>query len=793
MYRAIKTFLVVFLLLIVTLVIVLFILSKEQYHTVHKKLVETIHEKFDGNIQFEDFTFSYLRSFPHVHLGLTDITIHDSNGGVSRLADLDILLNFRKILKKEIEIEKLLIKDAFFISEIDSLGNMPHIFPAGEKSKSKSSIPLVLNSHDVEIENSKIHLGNKVKGNKLYISVSKGLFNLEVANETIVISGDAEASLDTLISNHNLLFSNQPATLQDAVFKIDQKTGVKELEDGIIFAQTLELIPKIKMEPHEEGQLVDLSISSEGNFDTFLELFEFHSGLDLAQVNSDAKLSMSYIQHGIVSPFLRPYSEIDFEIIDAEFNGSALPFPVKNFSIIGNLNNGESHSPETTELVIDTLHAEVSDSYIHGRLKLTNLNDPIVNAHVISSIDLGHLIKENDNYSFSGLIDADLFIDGKISELRKLHLEGKQHAIGKINAQNLNILLKNKGHSINLLYGSTVLNNHIFEVTTVVGAFNESVFNFQGVFDNLDEYLISEQEELIGNISLNFKKIDLNNFNVERISDNSNAGSSQFKLPKMSIDVNVTGKEVVSDFGTFSNFKLDSRINSNAILINDLVFDHQEGKVFANAGIFFENNQIDSIVADISGKFRKLIFTPQNDAAKQKKEASPVSFPTNIYANINLEINEGQLLNIPVQNLLLASNINGDKISVPNLSVDVFGGETRFSGQVQYNKKEIIDVIAKCEMNLDRLDLGSYVKKQNKSNLDSSAFSVDRLPARMDLQFIATINEMIYEDQILTNFRCDVEIANDHMDLKNLKSTLPFGNFQLALKVEDLRSKSPSY
>jgi hypothetical protein len=42
-------------------------------------------------------------------------------------------------------------------------------------------------------------------------------------------------------------------------------------------------------------------------------------------------------------------------------------------------------------------------------------------------------------------------------------------------------------------------------------------------------------------------------------------------------------------------------------------------------------------------------------------------------------------------------------------------------------------------------------------------------------------------------FRCDVEIANDHMDLKNLKSTLPFGNFQLALKVEDLRSKSPSY
>lgn len=791
MLRAIKIFLIGLLLLVLSLIIALIVYSKTHHDTAHKKLVEIFNEELDGKVEFEDFNFSHLRSFPHVHLELIDITIHDSNSGVSKIGDLDVLLNMRKLWNKEIEIEKLIISDAYFVSEIDSLGNKPRIFSGEKKSKSKGSSPLVLHSHDVEILNSQLYLGNKVKGNKLHINVSKGVFNLDVANSAIRISGDAEASLDTLISNHNLLLSNQPATVKDVVFRIDQETGVKELENGYILAHTLKLIPKIKMTPHENGQLVDLHISSEGNFDTFMELVEFHTGFDVEQVNHNAKLAMSYNQHGIVNPFLRPYSEIDFEISDAEFVGGSLPFPVKNFSLKGNLNNGEAHSPETTELVIDTLHAEVSDSYIHGRFKLTNLKDPVVDAHLVSNINLGHLIKDNDNFLISGQIDADLFLDGKISELKKMHLEGKQHARGEINAQNLNILLKNKGYSINLLNGSTVLNNHIFEVTTVVGAFNESLFNLKGVFDNLDEFFTNEQEELIGNISLDFQKLDLNNFKIEKTSDNPDAKNSHFELPKMSMDVNVTGKEIVGDFGTLSNFKLESRINTNDIIINNLAFNYQEGEVVANAGIFFEQNQVDSVVADIKGNFEFLKL--EYDSKQSNKDKSPLSLPTFVYADIDVKIKEGDIFSVPIQNMVLKASVHGDELLVPNFSVEAFEGRSNLSGRLHFNENEVLKIVAKSDMSFEEVDLQDFLKDRNRQSNDSSKLALSDLPAKMDIQLNAFSRKVIFKDQSIENFTADIEIVDNMIDIRRLSTTLPFGKLDLALKVDDLGSESINY
>ncbi|MCK5704422.1 MAG: AsmA family protein, partial [Cyclobacteriaceae bacterium] len=641
MKKAIKVISIGVALLIITPIITLFVLSKIHHHSTHQEIVEVLNQELDGKIVFEDFNFSYLKSFPRVHAELIGITIHDSNSGVSKIGKLDILLNLKSLWKGKLEIEKFLVNDAFIYHEIDSLGNKPQFFSSKKKSVGNRTRSLVIESHDVEIINSQFYLGNMVKGNRLFISVQEGIFNLAVTDSAILISGNVSAKLDTLISNHMVLFTNLPASVKNAVFKIDKSSGEKELVNGIILAHTLELTPRIKMTPHEDGQLIDLHISGEGNFDTFLELFEFHTGFDLKQTNPQAKLSMSYNQHGIVNPFLRPYSELDFAITNSEFSGSQLPYPVKNFSVKGNYNNGEAHSPETTELVIDTLHAEVSDSYVNGRFKLNNLKDPIIDAHLISEVNLSHLIKENENFNVSGTIDLDLILDGKISELKKLHLEGKQVAKGTINVRDLNLTLKDKGYKINLLNGSTILNNHILEVTTLVGAFNESAFHFQGVFDNLDQFISNENEELSGKVNLNFERLDLNEFNIVESSENADTSSSKIKLPMIALDLSVTGKEIISDMGVIHNFRLNSIINTDNVIINSLAFNYQEGEVKGYAGIFFRQGEIDSVAANITGKFDKLNFEISSDTSQTEKEKQPFSIPTYIYAGIDLEIDEG--------------------------------------------------------------------------------------------------------------------------------------------------------
>ena len=180
------------------------------------------------------------------------------------------------------------------------------------------------------------------------------------------------------------------------VLKVNQLTGEKEIEQGDIFANTLQLKPRIKMRPKDDGQWIELHITAEDNINTFLDLFEFPAGFDIKQVNPEAKLILSYNQTGFVNPVQRPYSELDFEITNAEFTADFLPIPIKVSAIRGNYNNGEGHSPETVQLVIDTIHAEAGESFLYGRLKLENLKDPIIDASLNSFIDFSNLIKETD-------------------------------------------------------------------------------------------------------------------------------------------------------------------------------------------------------------------------------------------------------------------------------------------------------------------------------------------------------------------------------------------------------------
>ncbi|MCD4682290.1 MAG: hypothetical protein K8R86_03315, partial [Bacteroidales bacterium] len=529
---------------------------------------------------------------------------------------------------------------------VDSIGQKAHIF--GNKNNSSDSSPgtLLINADNIKILNSRLHFANEIKGNRSYIYIKESQLNLVTQDSLILIKGSLDGQLDSLISNNTLLFKGQPVEGREAVFTINRYNGEKILQEGYLMAHTLKLKPRFKMKPHEDGQLIELFIYAEGNFNDVHSLFEFHTGINLKQVNPEAKLKISYNQNGFVNPFLRPYNELDFEISNAEFTGEDLPFPLKVGGIKGNYNNGESHSPETVELQIDTIHVEVSESFINGRIKLTNLKDPIVDAHFVSQLDMSHLIKQNENISISGTIDADLVLDGKISELKKLHFEGKQQAKGSIEVKNLELVLNDKGYKIELIEGTSLLNNHIFEVTSLVGAFNESAFHFQGNFENLDEYILEDKKNLVGKFILNFDKLDLRKLNLKSEEKNLDEKSGDMLLlENMALEFSVNGKEVVTDIGSINNLRLSSRLENKVLHIKAMDFLYQDGSVKGSGKILFNEQGIDSVIASINGKFQNLnIKIPETENTLKDSHGKPFRFPSFMNADIDMEIVHGEIM-----------------------------------------------------------------------------------------------------------------------------------------------------
>ena len=789
MKKIAKKILLVLLTLIGVLIGILLTLSIVYKDSAHERLLKYVNQEFEGKIHFNEFSFSYLRRFPRIFIELKDVSVLDNNYEVVKIGKLEVLLNLESIWSKKINIEKLLISDAMLSAEVDSLGNKHRILASERKATERKQSSLILESRNIKITNSKVYFGNMIKGNRTYLTINSANFRLATQDSLLILTGQLDGFLDTLVSNKTVLFDNQPIKVVNAEIRINQLTGEKEVVKGEIRANTLKLTPHLKMIPKDDGQLIELKITAEDNFDTFLELFHFHTGFDFSQVNPGAKLVMSYNQKGFVNAFLRPFSKLDFKIIDAEFTSEVLPFPLKIGEISGNYNNGEKHSSETVELVIDTIHAAVNQSYINGRFKLKNLKDPVVDAHLVSFLDLSNLIEESKTFSLVGTIDFDLVLNGKISELKKQNRLGKHTAKGQVNVHDLKLLLKDQDININMVNASTILNNQFVEVTNLIGAFNKSAFHFKGNIENWDHYLFDENEQLAGKFELNFDELDLTKMNFGQSKKNKENSSFSLPLTLMNIEISVNGKKVKTDFGLIEKLKLDCLLSENKVKISSLGFRFQEGNVNGSGDVAFGKTGILAANAFLKGRFKDLNLDFSNhkkDTSKVKKPA--FQLPEYLTAEVDLQVDKGNIAQIPVKNLVFQAKMKQNEVSVSKFSVDAFDGRSTANGRVKLDSTGISGITMNVGMSFKRLDLenlmshfpGSKTAKSNKNALD--------YPQQMDVTIDLSAAGVIYKDASISHLKTNIRATENQIHIAGFSTDFPFGNLSMDIKVNDFKN-----
>lgn len=784
----------IFLLIIGTLIIVpiaaLIILSEVQNKTARMKAVKYINQELGDNIAFEDFSLSFLRHFPKIHFQIEKIAVTDRQREVLSVGKLDVLLDLSSIWKKELNISKVIVSNGILFSEVDSLGNKLRLFKRKPKKPGEGRSPLNIDSQDIRIIDSKVYFGNQIKSNGTYISVNEAVLKAHVVDSLIVLTGSLDAVLDSLISNNTLLFAGQPVKGEEMVFKINRKNGTKGLVGGYVMAHTLKLFPRFRMSPHADGQNIELHISGDGNFNAVLDLFEFNVGIDLEQTNPDAELRVSYNQVGFVNPFLRPYSELDFEILDGNFIGAELPYPLKNVHIKGNYNNGEGHSPETVQVEIDTLHAEIEESFIDARFKLTNLKDPEIDAHLISRLELGHLVKPNGNIFLAGIILADLIIDGKISELEAFHLEGKQKAIGSLHVKDLELIVNDKKLKLELIEGASLLNNHILEVTSLVGAYNESAFHFKGLFENLDQFILSNDENLEGSFVLDFDRLDLREvLSSKELNDSKERSEGVFSLDGVAMDLEVFGNEILTDYGALKDFRLKSSLENNFFQVSSMSFSYQEGLVTGSGNLQLEKAGISSVDADIKGEFKNLILDfPKGDKELSKKTGKPFHLPEYIKARIDLIVDKGSIKKIPIRNLQLIAEMKENEVALKKFNVDVFEGHASLDGLMTIDSLGINEIEMNGALALDDIDLDALISEFNTGDTVSAGPGTIRFPDKISLNMDMKFREVDYKDFTINNFSTHIDADEKQITISELYTDLPFGSLRGDMKVDDYQN-----
>jgi len=381
-------------------------------------------------------------------------------------------------------------------------------------------------------------------------------------------------------------------------------------------------------------------------------------------------------------------------------------------------------------------------------------------------------------------------LDGKISEIKKLHFEGGKIAKGKINLRDLNIEFREKGYSIRNLNASAILDNHYFKVTFLEGDINKSAIRFNGIVDNLIQHVNNEKEELSGKLYLNFDELDLNDFNIEKFSKKSGEERGKFYFPMNAMELNITGKKIISDIGIIENISLKSSLNSGDILIKSFGLNYQQGEIKGSAGIFFNQHEIDSVYADIKGKFEKLNFEFPRDTVQNETNRQTFSMPSYINAHIDLNIEEGSLQSIPIEDLILQADVNGKEMSVKRFAVKAYNGESDSSGHLYFDDNGISKIEAISTIKIDQLDLGKFINENHKEK-DELSFS--DLPSKLKIHLDVFADGIKYKDQYITDFSANLDVSDNQISVKRLMTTLPFGKLDLSLQINQMRSDSINY
>jgi hypothetical protein len=691
------------------------------------------------------------------------VKVYDGTAELLTIKDLDVLLNLRSLWRSEINIERLIATDLVLNQVSDSLGVSKKLPLSQTASGNPTAQSLFFDSQSIEIRNALLSFNNHIKKNRSYIRVHQSRLKLKTTDSHYVITGYLDGSIDSLISNNQPLFVGQPATARDIVLKIDRHSGVKELEKGTVRAHSLVLTPRVRLEPFEDGQMIELDISGEDDFDEFLGLFEFHLGFDLRQVNPDARLNLSYKQSGFVNLYQRPYSELDFEISEAVFEEEDLPYPVTVTYAKGNYNNGISHSPETVELEIDSIYAEVSHSYIGGHFKMTNLNDPIIDAYFDAKFDLGHLVKEDEKIRLAGMVDLELFISGKLSEFRQLHLEGRQQASAVINVRNLELMLKDKGQFLQLAEGTTTLNNHIIEISKVIGAYNASAFHFNGHIENLDQYLLRKHEKLTGKISLNFEEIDLAKINFSDSHKEPGETSPALTFSEVSFAVMANGKKVITPVGELNDMATAFILENDLLKIDYLRFDYQEGRV------------------ESSGEIR---FDQEGIAAALDVHAGKLAYKDLVLSNTRFHL-EASKRKLDIRGL--RTTLPFGHLSMDMAAKDYLTEEISFKG----------DIV----MDIDTLSVSDLLKMEFMAALTGAgdketggmghAGKSAGVPDNIDISLQISGDQISYEDILIQNMDLEMEYSREGISLEKLD--LGFAEGKVHLNGYLARGKTGDY
>ncbi|WP_372647929.1 AsmA family protein [Draconibacterium sp.] len=722
----------------------------------------TLNKQLNAEVEFADLKLSLFKNFPKVTVDLQDVLIkgkgefaQDTLLNIPRFA---ATMNLSSLFSSDRSIEEMILEKPSLNLVVAESGNVNwDVAPASAEKESTTGADA--EEFQLALENIEVNDARLIYNDKLAkMRADLEDINLDISGE--MFGNTTQLNIGGVVSN--LTYSMEGINYVSNT-SLDLKTLLDVDFESMLFtiAESELLINRLPLELSgdvsvpNDTTFLNLQLKTKASdFENFLALVPKDYEEYLKDITTTGSATISGGVSGYYIDEDYPKIDLQVKVDNGNFKYAEMPEEIKNIRAEMLIWKPQGDL-DLLKININKAHAEIRNNPVDLTLKISNpVSDPLFDGAFVGKINLDHLkdALPMDSVNISGIIDANLFANGRYSDV-------EAEAYDKIKSDGV-VLLNNFVYDSPDLTQQVVIpsgrldfspqNITLGNFTLKVG---ESDFRLSGKVSNYLNYVMKDGV-LKGNLQLNSNYVNLNELLRLQVVEEEAEQNAETELETLAFDVpeniDITFRSSINravfNRIPITDIKGEVRAVDKKLILDGLDMNMLDGKMTMNGSYenTAQNQPLFDFGFDIAGfdiptmyhtvaGFRKLIPGAGNSTGKlstslgMKGRLSPqlklIAATTNgkgSFSTNNVEINDSPLFN-QLSGILKKEKLRNVTIGdfTANLTVEdgslllrpfttkVIGQETTIRGSL--NAESLLDM--RLDFNVEREMFGPDIQK----------------------------------------------------------------------------------
>jgi len=506
------------LLLIIALILVPIFFKDE----IKEMVIHEVNKMLTAELSMDDIDLTFISTFPTMTVQLYDTKLTGLNefDGVElvNIKELEAQVGFWSVVSgDQVEINEIHVKEPSVnvIVLQDGLANYDIMKPDSVKTEEELEEPssFKLSLKEYSVSNARIVYDDRA-GN-MYAEIDSLEHNGSGDLTADIIDFETTTKMDKLsykMDGMNYLSEVKTDMIINLLMEFTDKSSKFTLKDNEIKLNDVSFSVDGYYEMLEDYDDMDLKLdASKTSFKQLLSLIPafYHSGYE--SMVTSGKLGFNGFVKGKMDDENLPGWDFGMKVDNASIKYPDLPGKITNIQVDAGSKFKGGDNLDLMTVDISKFHANLSKNSMDATLFMKNvMSDPFIQSRVKAHMDLatmGDFVPMEEGESYTGLMDADVEIKGRMTDLENEDFE-KFTAKGTLQLSDMLYASESMTDDVminQMLFTFSPKNLSLNELDAVMG---KSDFQMAGKIDNYFGYMLRE-EKLKGDFTFNSNMLDM--------------------------------------------------------------------------------------------------------------------------------------------------------------------------------------------------------------------------------------------------------------------------------------------